>query len=112
MIQASIILKKNYRYPQPFIIGGATCSKRFIDFFGRVGSCHCQDDRQCEEGLMRRGACKLQLLCYMYELEAAERVVHWLNKSVVHFVESIKEIIDEKFGNEIMSAIDFYCSVD
>lgn len=61
---------------------------------------------------MRRGACKLQLLCYMYELEAAERVVHWLNKSVVHFVESIKEIIDEKFGNEIMSAIDFYCSVD
>ena len=61
---------------------------------------------------MRRGACKLQLLCYMYELEAAERVVHWLSKSVVHFVESIKEIIDEKFGNEIMSAIDFYCSVD
>ncbi|GAA0150685.1 hypothetical protein LIER_37160 [Lithospermum erythrorhizon] len=30
----------------------------------------------------------------------------------MHFGESIKEIINEEFGNGIMSAIDFYCSVD
>ncbi|EXB46744.1 Cyanate hydratase [Morus notabilis] len=30
----------------------------------------------------------------------------------MHFGESIKEIINEEFGDGIMSAIDFYCSVD
>jgi len=30
----------------------------------------------------------------------------------MHFGESIKEIINEDFGDGIMSAIDFYCSVD
>ncbi|KAL7177609.1 hypothetical protein ACSBR2_030883 [Camellia fascicularis] len=30
----------------------------------------------------------------------------------MHFRESIKEIINEEFGDGIMSAIDFYCSVD
>ncbi|VAH04176.1 unnamed protein product [Triticum turgidum subsp. durum] len=35
-----------------------------------------------------------------------------LNEAVMHFGESIKEIINEDFGDGIMSAIDFYCSVD
>ncbi|XP_027118866.1 cyanate hydratase isoform X2 [Coffea arabica] len=35
-----------------------------------------------------------------------------LNEAVMHFGESIKEIINEEFGDGIMSAIDFYCSVD
>ncbi|KAM0053002.1 putative cyanase [Helianthus debilis subsp. tardiflorus] len=30
----------------------------------------------------------------------------------MHFGESIKEIINEEFGDGIMSAIDFFCSVD
>lgn len=38
--------------------------------------------------------------------------VHRLNEAVMHFGESIKEIINEDFGDGIMSAIDFYCSVD
>nr|CAD1836135.1 unnamed protein product [Ananas comosus var. bracteatus] len=35
-----------------------------------------------------------------------------INEAVMHFGESIKEIINEEFGDGIMSAIDFYCSVD
>ncbi|GFP83395.1 cyanate hydratase [Phtheirospermum japonicum] len=38
--------------------------------------------------------------------------VYRLNEAVMHFGESIKEIINEDFGDGIMSAIDFYCSVD
>jgi len=30
----------------------------------------------------------------------------------MHFGESIKEVINEDFGDGIMSTIDFYCSVD
>uniref|UniRef100_A0A803LMM5 Cyanate lyase C-terminal domain-containing protein n=1 Tax=Chenopodium quinoa TaxID=63459 RepID=A0A803LMM5_CHEQI len=35
-----------------------------------------------------------------------------LHEATMHFGESIKEIINEEFGDGIMSAIDFYCSVD
>ncbi|KAI8004964.1 Cyanate hydratase [Camellia lanceoleosa] len=38
--------------------------------------------------------------------------VYRLNEAIMHFGESIKEIINEEFGDGIMSAIDFYCSVD
>ncbi|XP_047964635.1 cyanate hydratase [Salvia hispanica] len=38
--------------------------------------------------------------------------IYRLNEAVMHFGESIKEIINEDFGDGIMSAIDFYCSVD
>ncbi|XP_020963160.1 cyanate hydratase-like isoform X1 [Arachis ipaensis] len=38
--------------------------------------------------------------------------VYRLNEAVMHFGESIKEIINEDFGDGITSAIDFYCSVD
>ncbi|RAL54543.1 unnamed protein product [Cuscuta campestris] len=38
--------------------------------------------------------------------------VYRLNEAAMHFGESIKEIINEEFGDGIMSAIDFYCSVD
>ncbi|XP_057781522.1 cyanate hydratase [Salvia miltiorrhiza] len=38
--------------------------------------------------------------------------VYRLNEAIMHFGESIKEIINEDFGDGIMSAIDFYCSVD
>ncbi|OIT34143.1 PREDICTED: cyanate hydratase isoform X2 [Nicotiana attenuata] len=38
--------------------------------------------------------------------------VYRLNEAVMHFGESIKEIINEEFGDGIMSAIDFFCSVD
>ncbi|KAL2326722.1 hypothetical protein Fmac_025780 [Flemingia macrophylla] len=38
--------------------------------------------------------------------------VYRLNEAVMHFGESIKDIINEEFGDGIMSAIDFYCSVD
>ncbi|CAL8990077.1 PREDICTED: cyanase [Prunus dulcis] len=38
--------------------------------------------------------------------------IYRLNEAVMHFGESIKEIINEEFGDGIMSAIDFYCSVD
>ncbi|KAL9240285.1 hypothetical protein vseg_014523 [Gypsophila vaccaria] len=41
-----------------------------------------------------------------------EPAVYRLNEAVMHFGESIKEIINEDFGDGIMSAIDFYCSVD
>ncbi|MED6130895.1 hypothetical protein PIB30_004755 [Stylosanthes scabra] len=41
-----------------------------------------------------------------------EPAVYRLNEAVMHFGESIKEIINEEFGDGIMSAIDFYCSVD
>ncbi|XP_015875040.1 cyanate hydratase [Ziziphus jujuba] len=41
-----------------------------------------------------------------------EPSVYRLNEAVMHFGESIKEIINEDFGDGIMSAIDFYCSVD
>jgi len=39
-------------------------------------------------------------------------LVYRLNEAVMHFGESIKDIINEDFGDGIMSAIDFYCSVD
>uniref|UniRef100_A0A452YDJ0 Cyanate hydratase n=1 Tax=Aegilops tauschii subsp. strangulata TaxID=200361 RepID=A0A452YDJ0_AEGTS len=41
-----------------------------------------------------------------------EPAIYRLNEAVMHFGESIKEIINEDFGDGIMSAIDFYCSVD
>ncbi|KAH9681869.1 Cyanate hydratase [Citrus sinensis] len=41
-----------------------------------------------------------------------EPTVYRLNEAVMHFGESIKEIINEEFGDGITSAIDFYCSVD
>uniref|UniRef100_A0A0A9EHC2 Cyanate hydratase n=1 Tax=Arundo donax TaxID=35708 RepID=A0A0A9EHC2_ARUDO len=40
-----------------------------------------------------------------------EPALYRLNEAVMHFGESIKEIINEEFGDGIMSAIDFYCSV-
>ncbi|KAL2921287.1 Cyanate hydratase [Bienertia sinuspersici] len=39
-------------------------------------------------------------------------LVFRLHEATMHFGESIKEIINEEFGDGIMSAIDFYCSVD
>ncbi|XP_043691841.1 cyanate hydratase-like isoform X3 [Telopea speciosissima] len=41
-----------------------------------------------------------------------EPAIYRFNEGVMHFGESIKEIINEEFGDGIMSAIDFYCSVD
>ncbi|XP_028785179.1 cyanate hydratase [Neltuma alba] len=41
-----------------------------------------------------------------------EPTIYRLNEAVMHFGESIKEIVNEEFGDGIMSAIDFYCSVD
>ncbi|KAF8723063.1 hypothetical protein HU200_022213 [Digitaria exilis] len=41
-----------------------------------------------------------------------EPAIYRLNEAVMHFGESVKEIINEEFGDGIMSAIDFYCSVD
>ncbi|GLJ53865.1 hypothetical protein SUGI_1150240 [Cryptomeria japonica] len=41
-----------------------------------------------------------------------EPCIYRLNEAVMHFGESIKEVINEDFGDGIMSAIDFYCSVD
>ncbi|KAK7393703.1 hypothetical protein VNO78_22267 [Psophocarpus tetragonolobus] len=38
--------------------------------------------------------------------------VYRLHEAVMHFGETIKDIIHEDFGDGIMSAIDFYCSVD
>ncbi|CAK8570668.1 unnamed protein product [Lathyrus sativus] len=38
--------------------------------------------------------------------------IYRLNEAVMHFGESIKEIINEEYGDGIMSAIDFFCSVD
>ncbi|TKY53744.1 Cyanate hydratase [Spatholobus suberectus] len=38
--------------------------------------------------------------------------IYRLNEAIMHFGESIKDIINEDFGDGIMSAIDFYCSVD
>uniref|UniRef100_A0A0D9WUV1 Protein kinase domain-containing protein n=1 Tax=Leersia perrieri TaxID=77586 RepID=A0A0D9WUV1_9ORYZ len=34
----------------------------------------CEDDMPCEEAPMRRAVCKLQLLCYRYELQATEEL--------------------------------------
>lgn len=41
-----------------------------------------------------------------------EPAIYRLHEATMHFGESIKEIINEEFGDGIMSAIDFYCSVD
>ncbi|KAL5561152.1 hypothetical protein UlMin_030899 [Ulmus minor] len=41
-----------------------------------------------------------------------EPTVYRLKEAVMQFGESIKEIINEEFGDGIMSNIDFYCSVD
>ncbi|KAL3687752.1 hypothetical protein R1sor_014061 [Riccia sorocarpa] len=38
--------------------------------------------------------------------------VYRLNEGVMHFAESIKDIINEEFGDGIMSAVGFYCSVE
>ncbi|PIA36296.1 hypothetical protein AQUCO_03400295v1 [Aquilegia coerulea] len=38
--------------------------------------------------------------------------IYRLNEAVMHFGESIKDIINEEYGDGIMSAIDFFCSVD
>ncbi|KAL8158352.1 hypothetical protein AgCh_002878 [Apium graveolens] len=51
------------------------------------------------------------LRCYDPKL-IQEPTVYRLNEAVMHFGESIKDIINEEFGDGIMSAIDFYCSVD
>ncbi|XP_074320324.1 cyanate hydratase-like isoform X1 [Silene latifolia] len=49
--------------------------------------------------------------CYDPNL-VQEPAIYRLNEAVMHFGESIKEIINEDFGDGIMSAIDVYCSVD
>ncbi|KAJ6828839.1 cyanate hydratase [Iris pallida] len=49
--------------------------------------------------------------CYRPDL-LHDPAVYRLNEAIMHFGESIKEIINEDFGDGIMSAIDFYCSVD
>ncbi|GAV69527.1 Cyanate_lyase domain-containing protein [Cephalotus follicularis] len=41
-----------------------------------------------------------------------EPAVYRLTEAIMHFGESIKEIINEEFGDGIMSSVDFYCSVD
>ena len=41
-----------------------------------------------------------------------EPSIYRLHEATMHFGQSIKEIINEEFGDGIMSAIDFYCSVD
>uniref|UniRef100_A0A453IXS7 Cyanate hydratase n=1 Tax=Aegilops tauschii subsp. strangulata TaxID=200361 RepID=A0A453IXS7_AEGTS len=41
-----------------------------------------------------------------------EPAIYRLNEAIMHFGESIKAIINEDFGDGIMSAIDFYCTVD
>ncbi|KAL2634635.1 hypothetical protein R1flu_006114 [Riccia fluitans] len=38
--------------------------------------------------------------------------VYRLNEGVMHYAESIKDIINEEFGDGIMSAIGFYCTVE
>eukprot|EP00262_Sarcandra_glabra_P001790 TRINITY_DN1194_c0_g1_i1.p1 TRINITY_DN1194_c0_g1~~TRINITY_DN1194_c0_g1_i1.p1 ORF type:complete len:171 (-),score=22.61 TRINITY_DN1194_c0_g1_i1:134-619(-) len=38
--------------------------------------------------------------------------IYRLHEAVMHFGASIKEVMNEDFGDGIMSAIDFYCSVD
>ncbi|KAG0601726.1 hypothetical protein M758_11G135500 [Ceratodon purpureus] len=38
--------------------------------------------------------------------------IYRLNEAVVHYGESIKDIINEEFGDGIMSAIGYYCSVE
>lgn len=38
--------------------------------------------------------------------------IYRLNEAIMHNGESIKDIINEELGDGIMSAIDFYCSVD
>ncbi|KAF5185081.1 Cyanate hydratase [Thalictrum thalictroides] len=38
--------------------------------------------------------------------------IYRLNEAIMHFGESIKDIINEEYGDGIMSAIDFFCSVD
>ncbi|KAL9257202.1 Cyanate hydratase-like protein [Drosera capensis] len=35
-----------------------------------------------------------------------------VTEGVMHFAESIKDIINEEFGDGIMSSVDFYCAVD
>lgn len=42
---------------------------------------------------------------------AKDPCIYRLNEAVMHFGESIKDVINEDFGDGIMSAIDFYCSV-
>ncbi|XP_059632320.1 cyanate hydratase [Cornus florida] len=41
-----------------------------------------------------------------------EPAIYRLNEAIMHFGESIKDVMNEEFGDGIMSAIDFYCSVD
>ncbi|KAG5178053.1 cyanate lyase C-terminal domain-containing protein [Tribonema minus] len=41
-----------------------------------------------------------------------EPLIYRLDEAVMHYGEALKQIINEKFGDGIMSAIDFSCSVD
>uniref|UniRef100_A0A2P2Q5C9 Cyanate hydratase n=1 Tax=Rhizophora mucronata TaxID=61149 RepID=A0A2P2Q5C9_RHIMU len=41
-----------------------------------------------------------------------EPLVYRFHEAVMHYGESLKDIINEEFGDGIMSAIDFNCSVD
>ena len=41
-----------------------------------------------------------------------EPLVYRLNEAVNHYADSLKAIINEEFGDGIMSAIDFYMTVD
>ncbi|GAB2217763.1 hypothetical protein Droror1_Dr00000974 [Drosera rotundifolia] len=38
--------------------------------------------------------------------------IYRVTEGVMHFAESIKDIINEEFGDGIMSSVDFYCAVD
>ncbi|KAG0607319.1 hypothetical protein M758_8G019300 [Ceratodon purpureus] len=38
--------------------------------------------------------------------------IYRLNEAIVHYGEGIKDIINEEFGDGIMSAIGYYCSVE
>ncbi|KAM0827435.1 hypothetical protein ACQ4PT_068201 [Festuca glaucescens] len=46
------------------------------------------------------------------DIGAETGLTNVLNEAIMHFGESIKDIINEDFGDGIMSAIDFYCTVD
>ncbi|TKY53317.1 Cyanate hydratase [Spatholobus suberectus] len=47
-----------------------------------------------------------------FRLSYVPLLISRLNEAVMHFRESIKNIINEDFGDGIMSTIDFYYSVD
>jgi cyanate lyase len=41
-----------------------------------------------------------------------EPLIYRLEEAVMHYGEGLKMVINERFGDGIMSAIDFYCKVD